>query len=118
VGLGFLVLARPIVGIFTQEAAVAAYGVAALQIVACGFPFYAYGMVITQSFNGAGDTKTPTWINLGVFWACEIPLAWLLAGPLGFGPEGVFYAAAAAFSSLAVVSAILFRRGAWKTRMV
>ena len=82
------------------------------------FLFYAYGMVITQSFNGAGDTRTPTYINLGVFWFFEIPLAWLLANTFGFGPQGVFLAATVAFSMLAVVSALLFRRGHWKTRMV
>ena len=118
VGLLFVVFARPLVGLFTPEAGVAAYGTAALRTVACGFLFYAYGMVITQSFNGAGDTRTPTYINLGVFWFFEIPLAWLLANTFGFGPQGVFLAATVAFSMLAVVSALLFRRGHWKTRMV
>jgi Na+-driven multidrug efflux pump len=75
-------------------------------------------MVFTQSFNGAGDTATPTWINVGVFWLFEIPLAWLLATRLGMGPQGVFLAMLAAFSTLAIVSAVLFRRGGWKTRRV
>jgi putative MATE family efflux protein len=118
IGLLFVIFARPVVGFFSQEAGVAFYGTAALRTVACGFLFYAYGMTITQSFNGAGDTRTPTYINLGVFWAFEIPLAWLLAHTLGFGPEGVFLAATLAFSLLAVVSAVLFRRGSWKTRVV
>jgi putative MATE family efflux protein len=118
VGLLFVIFARPIVGIFTSDAGVAQYAIAALRTVSCGFLFYAYGMVVTQSFNGAGDTRTPTWINLGVFWAFEIPLAWVLAHVFGLGPQGVFYAATAAFSGLAVVSAVLFRRGGWKTRMV
>jgi Na+-driven multidrug efflux pump len=118
VGLLFVVFARPVVGLFTPEAGVAAYGTAALRTVACGFLFYAYGMTITQSFNGAGDTRTPTYINLAVFWAFEIPLAWLLSHTFGFGPQGVFLSATFAFSLLAVVSALLFRRGHWKTRKV
>jgi len=117
-GLLFVIFARQVVGLFTPDAGVAAYGTSALRTVACGFLFYAYGMVITQSFNGAGDTKTPTYINLVVFWLFEIPLAWLLSHVFGFGPEGVFLAATLAFSLLAVVSTVLFRRGHWKTRVV
>ena len=94
------------------------YGVACLRIVSAGFLFYAYGMVITQSFNGAGATWTPTIINLFVFWLWEIPLACVLAKPLGQGPQGVFWALAVAYSTLAVVSAVVFKRGAWKTARV
>jgi len=118
VGLLFVMLARPIVGVFTPDQAVVQYGVSALRTIAYGFLFYAYGMVVTQSFNGAGDTATPTWINLFVFWLFEIPLAWLLAERLGLGPTGVFWAMTIAFSTLAVVSSALFRRGTWKVRMV
>jgi Na+-driven multidrug efflux pump len=75
-------------------------------------------MVLTQSFNGAGDTWTPTLINFFIFWLWEIPLAILLALVFDLGPFGVFLAMTVAFSSLAVVSAILFRRGRWKTRVV
>ena len=89
-----------------------------LRIVSMGFLFYAYGMVLTQSFNGAGDTWTPTIINLFIFWLLELPLAYVLAHPLGIGPRGVFIAMTVAFSSLAVVSAVIFRRGRWKTRKV
>ena len=103
---------------FTKDPAVADYGVHCLRIVALGFPLYAYGMVLTQSFNGAGDTWTPTWLNLICFWVFEIPLAWALAGPGGLGPTGVFWAMMAAFSLLAVASAAVFRRGGWKTRVV
>ena len=118
VGVAFVLFAPWIVSIFTHEAAVATYAIATLRTVALGFPFYAYGMVLTQSFNGAGDTTTPTYINLFVFWLFEIPLAWLLANTLGFGPQGVFAAATAAFCTLAVVSAVLFRRGRWKLQRV
>jgi Na+-driven multidrug efflux pump len=71
-----------------------------------------------MSFNGAGDTRTPTLINLFCLWCFEIPLAWTLAYPLGLGPTGVFIAVAVAFSVLAVVSAAIFRQGWWKTRRV
>jgi putative MATE family efflux protein len=118
VGAAFVVFAPGIVGIFTADPAVATYATATLRTIALGFPFYAYGMVFTQSFNGAGDTRTPTYINLFVFWLFEIPLAWLLAKPLGFGPQGVFAAATVAFCTLAVVSALLFRRGHWKAQHV
>jgi putative MATE family efflux protein len=118
IGLLFVLFAHPIVGVFTPDPDVVRYGVAALRTIAYGFLFYAYGMVFTQSFNGAGDTATPTWINLFVFWLFEIPLAWLLAEQFGFGPAGVFWSITIAFSTLAVVSAALFRRGRWKARMI
>jgi putative MATE family efflux protein len=117
-GLLFVVFARPLVGLFTSDPNVLTTAVACLRIVACGFPFYAFGMVITQSFNGAGDTWTPTLINLVVFWLWEIPLAYALAVPLRRGVDGVFVAMLTAFSTLAVLSAVLFRRGTWKTTRV
>ena len=118
VGLIFLLFAPALIGIFTDDAEVAGYGVRCLRIVAAGFLFYGYGMVLTQSFNGAGDTRTPTLIHLFCLWCWEIPLAWVLAHPLGFGPTGVFIAVSVAFSTLAVVSATLFRRGHWKLQRV
>jgi Na+-driven multidrug efflux pump len=75
-------------------------------------------MVLTSAFNGAGDTWTPTWINLLIFWVLEIPLAYVLALRLDMGPHGVFVAMTIAYSMLAVVSAWLFRKGTWKTRRV
>ena len=118
VGLIFLLFAPALIGIFTNDAEVAGYGIRCLRIVAAGFLFYGYGMVLTQSFNGAGDTRTPTLIHLFCLWCWEIPLAWLLAHPLGFGPTGVFIAVSVAFSTLAVVSASLFRKGHWKLQRV
>src|SRR6266545_6046773 len=118
VGLAFVLFARQIIGIYSSDPRVVPYGVDCLRIVAYGFIFYAYGMVLTQSFNGAGDTWTPTIINLFVFWLWELPLAYVLAIYLRLGPRGVFLAITIAFSSLAVVSAILFRKGSWKTQVV
>jgi len=73
---------------------------------------------LTQSFNGAGDTRTPTLINLVCLWMLEIPLAWVLAYPLGLGPTGVFTSVSVAFSVLALVSAVIFKQGRWKTQKV
>jgi Na+-driven multidrug efflux pump len=94
------------------------YAVRCLRIVVLGYPLYAYGMVLTQSFNGAGDTWTPTWLNLTCFWVFELPLAWALAHAFGLGPSGVFWAIMASFSLLALASAWVFKRGRWKTRVV
>jgi putative MATE family efflux protein len=118
VGVVFVALAGPIVRLFSSDAEVVRHGSTALRVVALGFPLYAFGMVLTQAFNGAGDTWTPTWINLAVFWALEIPLAYLLAHTLGIGPKGAFWAITIAFSSLAVVSGAIFRRGRWKAKVV
>jgi putative MATE family efflux protein len=118
VGLLFVAAAPWIVSRFSPDASVSAQGVACLRVVASGFVFYAFGMVLVAAFNGAGDTRTPTLLNLAIFWAFEIPLAYLLAKPLGLGPTGVYVAIAVAFSVMAVVSAILFRRGGWKLKAV
>lgn len=114
----FIVGAPLIVRAFTADPVVAASAIDALRVVSAGFVFYAYGMVITQSFNGAGDTWTPTWINLACFWCCEIPLGWFLALRTGMGAHGAYLAIAIAYAALAVVSVALFRRGTWKTRRV
>ena len=118
VGLIFIFFAPHIIWFYTDDPNVAQYGVDCLRIVAYGFLFYAYGMVLGQSFNGAGDTWTPTIINLFVFWLWEIPLAYALSMWAGMGPRGVFVAMTIAFSTLAVVSALVFRRGRWKKRVV
>jgi len=118
IGLGFILFAEYIVAVFTREPEVAAYAVACLRTVSYGFLFYAYGMVLTNALNGAGDTWTPTWINLGCFWLWEIPLAYVLANRVGLGPRGVFWAVMVAFSTLALVSAWVFTRGKWKGKVV
>ena len=118
IGAIFVLFAPALVSLFTSDPAVAVHAVSCLRVVASGFLFYAYGMVLTQSFNGAGDTFTPTIINLVVFWLWEIPLAYVLAVHLGLGPSGVFWSITIAFSTLAIVSALIFRRGHWKTRKI
>ncbi len=117
-GAIFVAAAGPIVRIFTADAEVTRYAIAGLRAISVGFPFYAYGMVLSSAFNGAGDTRTPTVINVFCFWLLEIPLAYLLAKPLGWGPTGVFVSIAVAFSTLALVSAVVFRRGHWKNKAV
>jgi putative MATE family efflux protein len=118
VGILLFVAAPLILRAFTNDPVVSDYAIRCLRIVALGYPLYAYGMVLTQSFNGAGDTWTPTWLNLACFWIFELPFAWGLAHSLGFGPTGVFWAITAAFSLLAVASMAVFKRGRWKTREV
>jgi putative MATE family efflux protein len=118
VGFVFVVLPVPLVAAFTSDQAVAGNAVHALRIISSGFPFYAYAMVLTQSFNGAGDTMTPTIINLFCFWLWELPIAYALAHTWGYGPSGVFWSIAIAYSTMAVVSAALFRQGRWKLKTV
>ncbi|MEY4095801.1 MAG: hypothetical protein RLZZ53_3000 [Acidobacteriota bacterium] len=114
----FVTFAPWIVSQFTAEAGVTPYAISCLRIVSAGFVFFAYGLVFTQSFNGAGDTWTPTWINLFCFWVFQIPLAWLLAIRWQMGPAGVFIAMTVAFSVLPIISAVVFQRGHWKTAAV
>ena len=116
---GLIVLFAPwIVGAFTSEADVARVATLGLRVIGLGFPLYAFGMVITQSFNGAGDTWTPTWINVFVFWLFEIPLAWTLSKYTSLGYVGGFVAILGAYCALAIVSAFLFRRGTWKDKKI
>jgi Na+-driven multidrug efflux pump len=114
VGAVFVAFAHPIVGLFTTDPDVLRTGTDCLRVIAFGFPFFAWGMVVTQAFNGAGDTWTPTWLNFVIFWLWEIPLAYVLAIPLHGGPRGIFAAVSIAFSTLAVAASLLFRQGRWK----
>ncbi len=111
----FLLLAKHIIGLFTTDAAVLLNGTRCLQIVSIGYIFYAYGMVVSQSFNGAGDTKTPTILSFVGFWLFQIPLAYFLAKSLTFGPNGVYFAIVVAETGMAIAGILLFRRGKWKT---
>jgi putative MATE family efflux protein len=114
VTLFFLVSAAPVVSFLNKDPQVAAVAVHALHIITLGYVFYGVGMVLTNAFNGAGDTRTPTIINLFCFWAFQIPLAWFLAIILKLGPSGVFWAIVLTESTLTVVSFIVFRQGKWK----
>jgi putative MATE family efflux protein len=118
IGAAFVAFADVIVAAFTSDPAVAPLATRGLRIISAGFPLYAYGYVLTQSFNGAGDTATPTYINVGCLWLGEIPLAYLLARTFGLGPSGVFWSVAISYSVVSMVSAALFRRGRWKAKRV
>lgn len=110
----FYTLAGPIVGIYTDDPAVLESGMQCLKIVSLGYIFYAYGMVIIQSFNGAGDTLTPTILNVFGFWLFQIPFAYLMAILLDLQTTGVYIAIVTAESAMAVVAILIFRRGKWK----
>jgi len=114
--LGTITWTPTLVGVFTGDAETAGHAVRCLRTVALGYAFYALGMVAIQALNGAGDTRTPTLINLLCFWLLQIPLAWFLTGPLAFGPFGVFVAELGAEISLAAVGVLAFRSGRWKSR--
>ncbi|HYV65447.1 MAG TPA: MATE family efflux transporter [Myxococcales bacterium] len=118
VSLLFIAFAGPIIGFFTQDPEIVPWGTACLRLVSLGFVFYAYGMVLTSAINGAGDTWTPTLLNAVCFWLWEVPLAWALSRLTDLGPRGAFVAITIAFSTLALASAWVFRRGRWKTREV
>jgi putative MATE family efflux protein len=111
----FFSLATPILQMFTSDKEALVNGILCLKIVSLGYIFYSYGMVVNQSFNGAGDTRTPTVISLIGFWLFQIPLAYLLARWFETGPLGVYIAVSVAESLMAVAGIIIFRRGRWKT---
>lgn len=110
----FLTCASPIISIFTKEPAVHAYGTMALRIIAGGYIFYGIGMVMIQALNGAGDTKTPTWINVVGFWLFQIPFAYILAKPFNWGPTGAFIAIPVAETVMAIAAWYFFKKGKWK----
>lgn len=114
VSLLFLLGAEFFVKLITDEASVMEVSIRALRIVSLGYVFYGIGMVMMNAFNGAGDSRTPTWINLFGFWAFQIPLAYLLAVHFDLGPTGVFIAIISAETAITVAGVILFRRGRWK----
>jgi len=109
-----IIWAHPIIGIFTEDPAVMNYGVLGLRIIFAGYIFFAYEMVIGQSFNGAGDTYTPTILNAICFWLIQIPLAYFLGHHLGMASTGVFIAIAISSCILAIMAIVVFKRGHWK----
>jgi putative MATE family efflux protein len=114
VSVAYFVFAPFLMGFFSTDPEVLRYGAQCLRLVTLGYIFYAYGMVISQSFNGAGDTRTPTFINLAGFWGFQIPLAYLLAVVAGMGPAGVFVAISIAESAIALAGILIFKKGKWK----
>lgn len=117
-GLGMYLYAHPIISIFTDEMEAIRIGASCLQIVSYSFIFFGFGMVTVQAFNGAGDTKTPTWINFISYWLLQLPLAYALAVNLDWATDGVFAAIAIAQTVLALLGVLWFRQGKWKTQMV
>ena len=118
VAIVLVVFPATLVGIFTSDPDVLGYGASCLRLIGLGFPLYAVGITMVQAFNGAGDTSTPTWLNLLCFWLLQLPLAYVLARSVDLGPTGVFVAAAIAESLLSVAAWIVFRRGSWKLKVV
>ena len=110
----FFIFGEQLMRFFIQDKGAIIAGTQCLHILAIGYVFFAYGMIVSQAFNGAGDTKTPTYINLFVFWLLQIPVAYFLAKFLKMGPTGVYIAIALSEIVLAIVSIIVFRKGKWK----
>ena len=118
VALIFVVFAVPLVSLFSSDASVIQVASRALRVISYGYIFYAWGLVISQAFNGAGDTYTPTMIGIGSNWILQMPLAWLLAFKTPLGPDGVFSSIAFSASLYAVAAVLIFRRGRWKQQRV
>jgi Na+-driven multidrug efflux pump len=114
IGVLFIAFAGQIIGWFTSDPAVVPIGVNGLRLLSYGYVSYAYGMVMTAAFNGAGDTATPTVLNLICFWIGQIPVAWLLAFHTSLGPRGVYVAIVMGDSLLALLGILWFRKGRWK----
>jgi putative MATE family efflux protein len=118
VTINFVLFGDVFVGFFSKDPEVIAIGGQCLRVFSYGYLLYGWGMVMTQAFNGAGDTTTPTWINLIAFWIFQLPFAWWLAFSQGHGPNGIFWAVIGADTLLTVMAFIMFMRGTWKTRVV
>jgi len=114
ISIAYLIFAKDIIGWFSDVDDVVNYGALSLQVITAGYIFYAYGMVVTQAFNGSGDTKTPTVINFFCFWLFQLPLAYFTAITLDWGPIGVYGAITLAEVAIAVSAILLFRKGKWK----
>jgi putative MATE family efflux protein len=118
VSLLMVVFAPAIISFFTKEEKVAAYAIQAVRIISSGYLFYGVGMVLVSAFNGAGDTRTPTVINLFCFWCFQVPFAYLMAKTAGLGPIGVFIAIPVAETLISLVAYILFKKGKWKLKQL
>jgi putative MATE family efflux protein len=118
VGAFFILFAEPIIRLFTHDPAVVPLAVSCLRILSYGNIGFAYGMVMLQAFNGAGDTVTPTIVNFFGFWLFEIPLAYALAVPLQFKANGAYFSIVLSESAIAVAGILLFRRGRWKRQQI
>ena len=112
--LVFMLVPEWILSVFTDSPAVLEAGALCLRYISSCYVLYAYGMMMLQAFNGAGDTATPTRVNLIGYWVVQIPLAWALAHPLGFGPRGMYGAVALAEVTVSVLAIVYFRQGRWK----
>jgi putative MATE family efflux protein len=117
-GFTFVAFAPQLVGLFTVDPEIRRYGISCLRIMGIGYPMYAVGMIIIQALNGAGDTRTPSFLNFIVFWLMQIPLAYWLATSAGMGPNGVFLAIVLSESALTVLGVLVFRRGNWRMQEV
>lgn len=118
IGLCYAFFSPSLIALFTDEPAVIHAGALALRIMASGYLFYGSGMVIAQSINGAGDTRTPTILNFVFFWLVEIPLAAFLALWLDWGQTGVYWSIVIAESGMALAAIWVFRKGKWKTTRI
>jgi putative MATE family efflux protein len=118
IGLFFIVFAERVIALFTSDPTVVPIAVQALRFLSYGYVSYAYGMVMTAAFNGAGDTVTPTILNIACFWVCQIPVAYVLSLRTPLGVQGTYVAIVVADSLLALLGVLLFRRGKWKRRVV
>jgi putative MATE family efflux protein len=118
IGVFFIFLAEPVIRLFTNDPAVVPLAVSCLRILSYGNIGYAYGMVMLQAFNGAGDTVTPTIVNFFGFWLLEIPLAWFLAITLRLQSNGVFWSIIIAEAAIAVAGIVLFKQGRWKRQQI
>lgn len=111
----YIFMADEIIRFFTDERAVVIYATKCLITLSYGYILYAFGMVVVASFNGSGDTRTPTIINFFVYWLFQIPLAYFLSVYLSAGPEGVYWAILIAETALTITAFLIFRKGKWKT---
>jgi putative MATE family efflux protein len=118
VGIILLAFPGPFIHFFIEDKIVLASGIECLRIVSIGYIAYGFGMVLVNSFNGAGDTTTPLKINFFAFWMIEIPLAWILAIKIGMKEQGVFWAIVIAESIMTITAYLVFRRGKWKNKEV